>query len=201
MKCKLKGAIYFDKYETKGAYHWGFYFNRTEPYYCKIADTILDFAPKNKKILDIGCGDGLIAFLLSRRNNTVWGIDNNATAIKLAKKKTKSKLFLKKDAYKIEYKKQFDCVILSDIIEHLKNPLKVIENSFNALKDEGTLILSTPLPLSNGIIDKFNYKEYTEKEIIDLLRDYFKLLDRKILKWPGSNRESFVGKFIKVSRR
>lgn len=201
IKYKFREETYFDKYERKGAYHWDFYFNRTKLYYCSIVNTILDFAPENKKILDVGCGDGLITFLLSKKNNTVWGIDNNTTAIKLAKEKTKSKLFFKKDIYKIKYENEFDCVILSDIIEHLKNPSKAIENSFITLKKEGILILSTPLSLNNGMIDKFHFKEYTEEQIIDLLGNYFKLIDRKILKWPNSNRKSFVGKFIKIARR
>ena len=38
----------------------------------------------------------------------------------------------------------FDCIIFADVLEHLKNPWKILESSVNFLNDEGIIIVSIP---------------------------------------------------------
>ena len=42
---------------------------------------------RNKKILDVGCGTGKLAYLISKKGGNVKGIDYSKSAIKVAKKK------------------------------------------------------------------------------------------------------------------
>jgi SAM-dependent methyltransferase len=56
----------------------------------------------------------------------------------------------------------FDFVLFSEVLEHLRNPVKALENIFDILKPSGKLLLTTPHKLRRSI-------EYEE---IEPLRDY-----------------------------
>ena len=82
---------------------------------------------KKKKILDIGCGGGLVSELLAKINAEVTGIDENIYNIKEAKEHAK------KNSLKIAYinqsldlffkknKKKFDLILCLEVLEHVDN--------------------------------------------------------------------------------
>ncbi|HOA25855.1 MAG: methyltransferase domain-containing protein [Aggregatilineales bacterium] len=74
----------FDKYEKRGAYHWEWYRSNRYNYRDKV-NMLLDWLPRTGEVLDIGGGDGLIAFQMFKRGLDVVCIDTNATSISLAR--------------------------------------------------------------------------------------------------------------------
>lgn len=85
---------------------------------------------RNEKVLDIGCGYGAVAFSISKRtNNQVIGIDYNIENIEKAKRlyKRKNLKFLLVDATKTEKKIPFDIIILSNVLEHIKNRIGFLQ--------------------------------------------------------------------------
>ena len=82
---------------------------------------------KDIKILDIGCGGGLLSEPLSRLGATVTGIDASDRNIKIAK------MHLEKSKLDIDYhcssperfaaKEEFDVVLNMEIVEHVDNCL------------------------------------------------------------------------------
>ncbi|MFH2062168.1 MAG: class I SAM-dependent methyltransferase, partial [Candidatus Beckwithbacteria bacterium] len=124
--------IIFTKYQNRGAYHWQqirknlFTFNA---FVLARYQQVLDQIPSNKnlKILDIGCGDGVLLYLISQKTKAqLFGIDSDRDSLKIAKSKVNAKFF-QASAYKLPFKTQsFDIVIASEIIEHLKNPEKML---------------------------------------------------------------------------
>lgn len=115
------------------------YLNYVDHRLVKIIKIIMDNKPN--KILDIGCGDGL---LLSNIKNVLpeadlYGIDVYDTKIK------EIQIMASDITQGVPYKKnKFDCVVLGEVIEHLPDPDFILKEIRRVLKRNGILILSTP---------------------------------------------------------
>ena len=80
---------------------------------------------KNYNVLDVGCGNGYIAYSLSNYVSQITCIDYNAKAIQQAKKNFSKKniKYILGDILKIKKpSKKINLIICSHIIEHLNNP-------------------------------------------------------------------------------
>ncbi len=170
--------------------------NETSYFKCHRSE-MLDFVPRYcKKILEIGCSEGLFGLqLIKRQDAEVWGIEPNKNAAKIAS----TRLFSVQNAMfdsKIKLpKKYFDCIILNDVLEHMSDPWDTLENIKRYLgNNESIVVLSIPnfrfwnnivdivirkdfQYRDSGILDKTHYRFYTEKSIIRLFRESgFKIL-------------------------
>ncbi|GAI62554.1 unnamed protein product, partial [marine sediment metagenome] len=88
---------------------------------------------KNSKILDIGCGMGEVAFDISKKAQKVVAIDINKKKIESAKRRfSRDNLtFIVGDATDYNFNERFDYIILSNVLEHIKDRqafLKKIKN-------------------------------------------------------------------------
>ena len=102
---------------------------------------------KNIKILDIGCGGGLLSEPLSRLGATVTGIDASDRNIKIAK------MHLEKSKLEINYyctspekfvaKEKFDVVLNMEIVEHVDNVDFFLLKSSELLKKNGLMFIAT----------------------------------------------------------
>ena len=101
---------------------------------------------ENGKVLDIGCGDGLISSLVRDVTKAdVYGLDISKSAVSEAKKRgIKAKtLNVDKGGFPFE-KNTFDAVFCGDLIEHIYDTEKLLENIIMILKPGGYLIISVP---------------------------------------------------------
>jgi len=83
---------------------------------CDFIETIFQkFTSEVKTVLDLGCGTGGHALILSRRGYKVTGIDRSEDMLKIAKKRASDENlaveFIKCDITNINLKKKFDAVI------------------------------------------------------------------------------------------
>ena len=62
----------------------------------------------------------------------------------------------------IKYQDEFDYIILSEVLEHVKYPHSAIDNLYASLKKQGTLILTVPFifPIHDRPNDYFRYTKY-----------------------------------------
>ena len=108
---------------------------------------IADLLPKNTRVLDVGCGGGIICEPLARLGAKVTGIDfapNNIKAAKIHSKKNKLKInYIYKDIEKSKLVEKFDIILMFEVLEHLDNWKKTIKNIKKNLNKNGILIIST----------------------------------------------------------
>jgi 2-polyprenyl-3-methyl-5-hydroxy-6-metoxy-1,4-benzoquinol methylase len=114
-------------------------------------EKILNFAGTGKQILDVGCGDGSIASLLTSQGNRVVGLDVSSAAIRVAKRRGIQTYSLNlEEKWPERFRHQFDLVFAGEIIEHIYNTDSFLENIRKVLKKNGQLLLSTPNVASLG---------------------------------------------------
>ena len=99
------------------------------------------------KILDIGCGGGLLSEPLSRLGASVTGIDASERNIKIAK------MHLNQSKLNIDYycsspekfitKEKFDVVLNMEIVEHVDNVDFFLLKSSELLKKNGLMFIAT----------------------------------------------------------
>ena len=102
---------------------------------------------KNIKILDIGCGGGLLCEPLSKLGAKVIGIDASEKNIKIAK------THARKSKLKINYycaspenfisKEKFDVILNMEIVEHVEDVNLFLKESSKFLKTNGIMFIAT----------------------------------------------------------
>ncbi len=104
---------------------------------------------KGKRVLDIGCGGGILAEALAREGAEVTGIDQGERVIKIAKLHSlESQLDIDYQQINIENfikknKHKFDVITCLEMLEHVPDPASVIKACSQILKPDGKLFLST----------------------------------------------------------
>ena len=102
---------------------------------------------KGIRILDIGCGGGLISEPLSRLGAKVTGIDASEQNIKIAKiHSAKSKLninYMCTSPENLEMDNKFDVILNMEIIEHVENIDYFLKSCSKLLKKGGIMFVAT----------------------------------------------------------
>jgi len=147
--------MYFDKYENKGAYHWKQY-NRHSGYRLHVKK-VLSWVRKGRT-LDVGAGDGLITYLLK-----ATGIDDNEIAVGFAQKRRANVEI--GSAYDLSKYTGYDNVLMLDVIEHLEEPEKALEE-IKKILGNGRLYITTPFAKPSGVLGEHHVQEWTKDGLV-----------------------------------
>ena len=102
---------------------------------------------KDLKILDIGCGGGLISEPMARLGAKVTGIDASEKNIKVAKihsKKNNLKIdYINKSPEQLEEKELFDIILNLEVVEHVNDVNLYIKSCSKLLKKNGLMFTAT----------------------------------------------------------
>lgn len=106
-----------------------------------------------KKVLDVGCGGGILSESMARAGAEVTGIDMSAEPLASAERHARE------SGLKIDYRRttienflqnqtachaeKFDVITCMEMLEHVPDPLSVIQSCKALLKPDGALFLST----------------------------------------------------------
>jgi 2-polyprenyl-3-methyl-5-hydroxy-6-metoxy-1,4-benzoquinol methylase len=186
----------FSKYEQQGAYHWVWYARNRFQYRDLVTQT-LTYLPKPGTVLDVGCGDGLISYLLFKRGFEVLGIDPNMKAIGLGMRQIVRRYawshpwealrwrLTKQDArrelarkglrlevasiYDLEETSHYDYGLCHDVIEHVADPVGLVRKLMKVVDQYA--IITTP----NGLYHspkEGDYQFWTPDEFALLFEGY-----------------------------
>ena len=127
---------------------------------------------KQQEVLDIGCGEGFFAEKLVEQGNRVDGVDILAQPkqAQLFGKYVQADLDQGLDqALPALEDNIYDRVLLQDILEHVRNPHKVLTDCHQLLKPQGLLLVSVPnvANITVRLSLLFGRFEYADRGILD----------------------------------
>jgi 2-polyprenyl-3-methyl-5-hydroxy-6-metoxy-1,4-benzoquinol methylase len=164
-------------------------YNHFNTYPYSVHQNIIHAIGQNKKVLDVGCSEGTLSKKMKENNCSIIGIELNKEAANMAETFCEELIMGDAELVKLnpKYEKYFDIILFADILEHLKDPSKVLERFNKYLKDEGTIIISVPnianwrqrfqLLFGNfqyqeyGILDSTHIRFFTEKSTKQMIED------------------------------
>ena len=146
---------------------------------------------KNFKVLDIGCGGGILCEPLARLGANVTGIDTNKKAIQIAKNHAlRSKLkinYINTDIMKIN-ERDFDFITCMEVLEHVEEPESIILKSKKLLKRNGLFLGST----INRTISSMIFAVFAAEKI-------FRLVPEGTHQWKSLIKPSYLKKLFLIN--
>jgi glycosyltransferase involved in cell wall biosynthesis len=145
-------------------------------------DYFLSWIGKRQDVLDIGCGEGFFAQNLVKEGNKVTGID-------LLPQPRHPEVFVKyfhadldqglDQALPALGNSEFDRVLLQDVLEHVRSPMRLLKDCHRLLNAQGLLLVSVPnvANITVRLSLLFGRFEYSERGILD--RTHLRFFTRK----------------------
>lgn len=178
----------------EAAKHWD-----TKPSSLNIAKACVDNInkiielKKDSKILDYGCGTGLVAFALSNETNEVVGMDNSKGMVEEFNKKVSQLNFsnIKSIKHNINEENlpinEFDLITISMTLHHIEDTKMFINKAYESLKNSGFLCIND-LDKEDGTFHKKHNNDgvfhfgFEKENLIEQLKEKgFKIIDYKIV--------------------
>lgn len=174
---KREAKEYYSKYYPKMLQYWQKYGHNPYPIMLKLLNI------KNKRMLDIGCGNGLMLKNLIK-NNEIYGIDISKKLLKEAEKIGVKTLCHDIDKpsnfpYPPNY---FDVIFMFELIEHIFLPKSLFLKCSKVLKKDGKIYMTTPNRLYPRELEKI--QESLEKALNFI---YGKNIPEKAKRFPDAN--------------
>lgn len=116
-------------------------------FYPAVAEFIGDV--NGKRVLDAGCGPGHLLLELRRRNPraTLFGLEVSAESVRSAQEKLGdgARIVQGSLADVLDFPHaSFDLIILTEVIEHLKDPEQILRRLLPLLREGGELVVTFP---------------------------------------------------------
>jgi SAM-dependent methyltransferase len=124
-------------------------------FFLKRIQTIEKFQKGTGRVLEVGCSTGTFLELFRNKGWEVWGIEPSKSGDIARKKGIRViKSFFEKAELPINY---FDLVIFNHTLEHLDNPIRILEKAKNVLKKDGIIFVDVPNfgSLSSKLLGKY----------------------------------------------
>ncbi len=96
------------------------------------------------RVLDLGCSQGLLARPLRDKGASVAGVDARPAGEVARELEVYFQRDLERPLDDLPVGREFDYVVISDVIEHLRNRVQLLRGARRFLKPGGRLLISTP---------------------------------------------------------
>lgn len=117
------------------------------PYYSHPRPEVQALVPTTAKtMLDIGCGGGALSEGIKQRQPCeVYGIEPVPQAAEIARSKLDHVLVGCVEEHLPQLPRHyFDCIVMADVLEHMVDPYRVLQDLKGVLKPSGQVIVSLP---------------------------------------------------------
>ncbi len=127
-------------------------------FFLKRLQICLDLLPERaiSRLLDVGCGTGVILPELVRRADAVWAVDSQLQDRSLKKMMELEKISAQvaaADLLRLPFKdSSFDAVLLISILEHIADQARARDEIFRVLKPGGVVVAG--FPTKNALTDR-----------------------------------------------
>lgn len=136
---------------------------------------------KNKRVLDVGCNEGLGTWLVAKECGYAMGVDFDEAAIQTAKNNFRGEqvAFSSKDVLKDPLPDSWDAIIHFDVIEHIypEHESAYMRGLARLLRREGMMIVGTPSLIgqqfASAVSRKGHVNVYDPKRLEEMMLSYF----------------------------
>jgi len=152
---------------------------------------------KGKSALDVGCAFGYGVNLLTSLGYDAWGTDISSYGLRQAKKKLNKNVFVVCDVQEnLPFKRKFDLITCFEVLEHLKNPARALQNMYNTC--DSIILCTTPNKTIERIVKKI-LKDFDKMHInVKTPLEWEKQI-RSILQCRFTKIECFVDLSFKIA--
>lgn len=141
----------------------GLFDNIRRNYFRKLLD-VNNIKP-GARVLDYGCGPGDMLQECRANGIEALGIDNSLRSVELAKKRGLDVILGDHTTLCKDVVGQFDMVLLQSVIEHVNNPLELLESIKGLLKPNAVIVISAPTPSVYFWDDPTHIRPHTPKSL------------------------------------
>lgn len=122
----------------------GIYDKRYMEIQVKKFQSIYPYLKKADRVLDIGCGTGLLLNKISKFSDVVFGIDFSMNSLERARERSRKSFLICADADKLPFKDSvFDIVVSITLLQNMPQPQITISEMRRVVIENGIVILST----------------------------------------------------------
>jgi 2-polyprenyl-3-methyl-5-hydroxy-6-metoxy-1,4-benzoquinol methylase len=105
---------------------------------------ILSREKRPLRILDVGTATGYLGMLLSGQGHRVVGVESDAEAAAEARPYYDQLSVADLEQFEFPERGKFDWVLFADVLEHLRDPAKVLARAASCLNPTGKVLISVP---------------------------------------------------------
>jgi 2-polyprenyl-3-methyl-5-hydroxy-6-metoxy-1,4-benzoquinol methylase len=179
---------------------------------------LLGLASGAERVLELGCHAGHFSQALVEQGAAVVGVDADRDAIDLARARgIDARLMdLEKPSAIMEAGREFDVVLMANVLEHLRAPEAVLRDAVSVLRPSGRILISVPNVAhfairrmllrgrfdyaETGIMDRTHLRFFTRASLRQLLLDTGWEITAEYAS-PGLLPASVKGRAIRVIAR
>lgn len=147
---------------------------------------------EGKSVLDVGCGTGYGAHLLSETASSVLAIDNSPDAIEYCRQNfiAPNLEFRVVDAASLNLDQKFDVVLSFQVIEHLPDPEAFLRSLREHTRPGGMVLVTTPnVRIPDPVSDNpFHVSEMNAAQMRDFARPVFNQFEVRGVGYAGQNQ-------------
>ena len=148
---------------------------RTYPYAEEVNEGILRHlrGARPGRVLDVGCGRGALGEAMRSLGWEVWGVESDATAAATARGRVHR--LVEHDLLDVDGvaaalgEERFDVLVLSDVLEHLYDPHRVLSSYLRFVRPGGRVLVSVPnaVVFTNRVKWMLGRVEYEDTGVMD----------------------------------